>query len=128
MKIIKILNKLLIVIVILLVIGLITLPFISKQDKKPENSKINNTQPTTTKKAKEELLTNKEVLDLLIIYKDDNHAFIIKDKTNNKYMIERKNLDTGNIDMIFEVNPLTGNFIIVEIKPNLGANGGGSGE
>lgn len=128
MKIIKILNKILITIVILLVIGLTILPFISKEDKKQGDSKIKNTAPITTTKAKENLLTDEEVLNLLIIYKDDSHDFIIKDKTNNKYKIERKNLDTGNIDMIFEVNPSTSGVKIVEIKSDQGASGGGSGE
>ncbi|MDD2409180.1 MAG: hypothetical protein PHD03_00445 [Bacilli bacterium] len=128
MKIIKILNKILIVIVVLLIIGLITLPFISKEDKNQGESKINNKEPKTTKKDQKILLTDKEVLDLLIIYKDNNHDFIIRDKTNNKYIIERKNSDTGNIDMIFEVNLATNDFKIVEIKPSQGISGGGSGE
>jgi len=102
--------------------------FISKDDKQSGDNKINNKEPVTTTKATENLLTDKEVLNLLMIYKDDSHDFIISDKTNNKYKIERKNLDTGNIDMIFEVNPLTSDVKIVEIKPNRGVSGGGSGE
>ena len=128
MKIFKILNKILIIIVLLLILVFIIMAFISREDKPSGDSKINNKEPVTTTKVKENLLTDKEVLDLIMIYKDDNHDFIIKDKTNNKYIIERKNLDTGNIDLIFEVNPLTSDVKIVEIKPNRGVSGGGSGE
>ncbi|MFA6753483.1 MAG: hypothetical protein WCR93_04380 [Bacilli bacterium] len=128
MKIFKILNKILIIIVLLLILVFIIMAFISKDDKQSGDNKINNKEPVTTTKATENLLTDKEVLNLLMIYKDDSHDFIISDKTNNKYKIERKNLDTGNIDMIFEVNPLTSDVKIVEIKPNRGVSGGGSGE
>ncbi|MFA7121087.1 MAG: hypothetical protein WC277_06375, partial [Bacilli bacterium] len=112
----------------LLILVFIIMAFISREDKPSGDSKINNKEPVTTTKVKENLLTDKEVLDLIMIYKDDNHDFIIKDKTNNKYIIERKNLDTGNIDLIFEVNPLTSDIKIVEIKPNRVVSGGGSGE
>lgn len=129
MKIFKILNKILIIIGLLLILVFIIMAFISKEDKPSGDSKINNKEPVTTTKAKEKLLTDEEVLDLLSIYKDDNHSFIIKDKSDIKYQVERKNLETGEVDMIFEVDILNGDLKIIDIKtPSKVAGGGGGNE
>ncbi|MDD2238530.1 MAG: hypothetical protein PHH51_01415 [Bacilli bacterium] len=74
------------------------------------------------------------IINLLFILAFIIMTFIAKEdkqlgdnKINNKYKIERKNLDTGNIDMIFEVDALTSDVKIVEVKPNRSISGGGSG-
>lgn len=119
MKTIKVINKKLIVIGILLVLSLIILLIISNEDdrKKPD---INNKE-TTTKIVKEEdekiKLTNDEIIQLLSIYKDDAYEFIISDNKDNKYKVERKNIESSHIDMIFEVDAITSTFSITDIKP-----------
>ena len=75
------------------------------------------------------------IINLLFVLAFIIMTFIAKEdkqlgdnKINNKYKIERKNLDIGNIDMIFEVNPISNNVKSIDIKLNRGVFGGESGE
>lgn len=126
MKAIKNLNKLLITIIVLLILGLIVLPFISKEDNDKEPDTNNKETPKKSDEQEEIKLTDEEILDLLIIYKSEAYEFIINKEKENKYKVERKNINTNHIDMVFEVDAITGNVKIKDIKPVSNSAGGGS--
>lgn len=130
MIIIKIINKILIVLIILLVLSLIILSFISKEDNKkvPNKNIITTTQKIEEKEEEQNIITNDEVLEMLSIYKTDINEFIINDLKDNKYKVERKNTETKHIDMILEVDAITGTVSIIDIIPESNTVGGVGGK
>lgn len=123
----KILNIVLIIF-ILLIGGIITFLKISDNKIKNPNSQEEKTNPTTKPEEKpaEEILTNEEIIKSVDIYEKEGYEFIVKEDTGNNREVQRKNIETGEVDMTFEVDAKTGEAKIKNIDSQIAPSGGGA--
>lgn len=116
-----------IILLIILLIILIIMTFIFKRNNN-DNLKADNNSTTknveTTNLATEPL-TNEEALSILNIYAEPGFELMITEEKNPILTVERKNITTNEVDMIFKVDLNTGIFTIEKIIPKNNSGGGG---